>query len=312
MTMVDGPYKPFHMDGYLYDNLKAIAESLRRDWDCVCVMTGREGAGKSVLMQQCAYVVDPTFTVDRIAFTPQQFMDLVKNAEKYQAIIYDEAYFGLSAEGAMTATNRVLKSMLTEVRQKNLFLGIVLPWIFDLSKYVVLNRASFLIHAEVGENLTRGTFRFYDYNRMHTLYLLNVKTRQMNKPAPNFRGRFVNTYVVDEPAYRQKKYEALMAKEMTRRKVADDRHRERLYVLIKYNLEHGMTKTQIAKLFNLSFRAIEMFIEEFEKDIEARLAISKAGGVLFETDAPNLVIPPIRRTRGKSILYKEEQAPPKQ
>ena len=198
-----------YMDGYLLKVYIKARGIITKDWDAIFLVDGTEGGGKSVLAQQGAAALDPTFSIEQIAFTPEEFKNAIINAKKYQAVIYDEAYTGLSSRGTMSDINKTLVSMLAEIRQKNLFVFIVMPTFFDLDRYAAIWRSRGLLHVYTDKGYGRGYFSYYNKDRKKNLYILGKKFYDYRKPRPNFRGRFTNYYVVDEEEYRQKKLKAL-------------------------------------------------------------------------------------------------------
>jgi hypothetical protein len=203
------PSEQLYMDGYLRKVYAKAKKIIKQDWDCVFLVDGTEGGGKSVLAQQGAYEVDPSFHISRIAFTPEEFKTAILNANKYQAVIYDEAYTGLSSRGTMSDINKTLVSMLAEIRQKNLFVFIVMPTFFDLDKYAAIWRSRGLLHVYTDKGYGRGYFSYYNKDRKKNLYILGKKFYDYKKPRPNFRGRFTSYYTVDETEYRARKLKAL-------------------------------------------------------------------------------------------------------
>lgn len=204
----------FYMDGILQQNLDTAKRVITQDWDMVFVVDGPEGSGKSLLAMQMAFYCNPdTNLLDRYAFSAYQFRKVVQQAAKFQAVVYDEAHSGLNARAAMSYINRALVSMLTEIRQKNLFVFIVLPTFFDLDRYVALWRSRALIHVYTKNNFERGYFAFYNSQRKKDLYMLGKKLYSYRQPKPNFIGRFVNTYPLDETKYRKLKRESLVKSE---------------------------------------------------------------------------------------------------
>jgi len=205
----------FYMDGYLRVNFDRAKEVIRKDWDMVIVYDGNEGSGKSVKAMQDAFFCDPTFNIDRIVFTPPDLRKAIMSAKPYQAVLYDEAYTGLSSRATMSMINRSLISMLAEIRQKNLFVFVVMPCFFDLDKYVALWRSRVLIHVYT-KNFQRGYFSFYNVDRKKDLYINGKKYYSYFKPKANFNGRFTNFYPVDEKEYRKKKKNSLLVREKKR------------------------------------------------------------------------------------------------
>ena len=203
----------YYMDGIHKSNLDIAKSVIKKDWDMVFVYDGAEGSGKSVKAMQDAYYCDPTLNVDRITFTPSEFRTAILTAKPYQAVVYDEAYTGMSSRATMSLINRTLISMLAEIRQRNLFVFVVMPCFFDLDKYVALWRARALIHVYTGDAFQRGFFRFYNRTRKKDLYINGKKYYNYNKPDPNFKGRFTNYYTVNEKEYRKKKRNSLLERE---------------------------------------------------------------------------------------------------
>ncbi len=166
-------------------------------------------SGKSVLGLQIAKYIDPTFCLARTCFTAEEFAKVVKNAEKFQAIVFDEAVVGLASRGAMSKTNRVLVSMIAQIRQKNLFVIIIIPSFFDLDKNIALHRSRALIHVSFKENFTRGSFWLYDSFKKTNLHVFGKKTYSYGCTRPSFVGGFNGAYVLDEVEYRKKKLHSL-------------------------------------------------------------------------------------------------------
>lgn len=201
----------YYMDGTHTNNLDLAKKVIKKDWDMLFVYDGYEGSGKSVKAMQDAFYVDPTLTVDRIVFNPDDFKDAVMKAERFQAIVFDEAYGGLNSRSAMGNVNKSIVQMLTVIRERNLFIFIVLPTFFDLDKYVALWRSRALIHVYTGDEFQRGYFKFYNVDRKKSLYVNGKKWYNYAQIKPNYMGRFTNFYVVDEQEYRTKKRETSLS-----------------------------------------------------------------------------------------------------
>ena len=210
--MVKVTKKDYYMDGYLKKNLDIANKAIRKDWDMVILVDGMEGSGKSVMAQQAAYYCDPSFNLKNIVFTPSEFKKEIMTAKKYTSIVYDEAYTGLSSRATMSMINRALVSMLAEIRQRNLFVFVVMPTFFDLDKYVAIWRSRALINLYT-DGFNRGYFKFYSSSRKKELYVNGKKFYNYFKPEPNFRGRFTDFYTVDKEKYKRKKRDSLMDRE---------------------------------------------------------------------------------------------------
>ncbi len=227
VKVFEGTKHEYYLDNYLKSNLDDAKKAVKDDWDMVFMVDGYEGTGKSVFAQQVAYYCDQTFDIDSIPFTPSQFKKAVMGAKEYQAIVYDEAYTGLSSRATMTMINRSLVSMLAEIRQKKLFIIIVMPTFFDLDKYPALWRARALFHV-YSHGFKRGYFLCFDMDRKKDLYILGKKFYNYSKPRCNFRGRFTNHYTVKKEEYLAKKKVSLIAREKAKEEIAMKKEIDRM------------------------------------------------------------------------------------
>jgi len=260
---VQSGVREFYMDGILKSNMDLCVKQVRSDWDMVIAVDGVEGSGKSTLAAQCCAYVDPSFNINRITFTANDFKQAIMDAEKYQAVVFDEGFQGLSSRGAMTEVNRSLVSMLAEIRQKNLFVFIVLPTFFDLDRNIAIWRSRFLIHvyAHKGE---RGRFTFYNRNKKKQLYILGKKLYNYGKPKASFYGRFTNYSPVDNDAYRKKKLEAL--ERYTEKVENKNIHKERLCKLIWYlNHDLNIQQKEMAKAMETTVDSIKGMLRDAKK-----------------------------------------------
>lgn len=204
MVVLDINGYKFYIDGYLKSNLDySIMEVKRRNFDKFVLIFGREGFGKTTLALQMALYCDNTFNIDRICFTPEQFLKAVQKAEKFQAIVFDETMWGLSARAVMTRMNRYLIKIISEMRSKNLFVFMCIPSIFMMDWYVAQHRSNAGIYV-----YKRGCFGSYDYPTKRKLYIEGKKKHSYHVP-PNFRGNFPKCFPVDEKEYEKRKQKAI-------------------------------------------------------------------------------------------------------
>jgi len=247
--IVDGIKRNFYIDDSL---LKSIEKKWKpsvekKDNDRVVLIDGPEGSGKSVLGQQIGIIIDPTLTIDRICMTPIEFREAVLKAKKGNVIIYDEAFTGLSSRGSLTEVNKMLVELMMEMRQKNLFVIIVMPTFFMLDKYVALFRAKGLFHVYL-KNGARGRWVYFNKKSIKLLYLFGKKLYSYKEPKSNARGRFMDGYAVNEEEYRKKKKESLM-KKVRATKSEEYKNQRDICVSILYK-ELGITQTELADLLN--------------------------------------------------------------
>ncbi len=175
---------PFYVaSDILRQQRKAYKVVTEGDQDRVYVIAGRERSGKSTLAQQLAYVLDPNFSLDNIVFTPNQFGARVRRAKKFEAIIYDEAFFGLSSKGSISKENRKLVRIFMECGFKNLFIFVCLPSFFLLEKYIAISRSQALFNVFVSrKNFKLRYYKVYNYKQKTELYLRGKAMMSFARP----------------------------------------------------------------------------------------------------------------------------------
>lgn len=195
----------YYFDGYLIKNLEIIREAVQKKWDGLFYIGGYEGDGKSEFAAQLAFYLDPTYNIDRCVFTPEQFIEAVNKAKPKTAIVYDEAQDVMEST-ARDKSAREIKSMLTRIRKKQLYIFIVAPDFWRINKYLFIHRARAFIRV-YSNGLERGFFEYYNREKKHELKIRGQRYEQLCVP-PNFRGRYTHWFPLDEEAYDSKKEEA--------------------------------------------------------------------------------------------------------
>lgn len=283
MVMVfEGTPEQYSIDGYLHQDLCKMKEQIKNDWDFVCIIDGLEGAGKSLMAQQQAKFVDPTFDLSRIVFNPYEFRKKCLELPKYSAIVFDEAFRGLSSRRSMSSMNVMLNQIFNEVRQRNLFIFIVIPSFFELDKYPAIHRSRYLCHVYTNKG-QRGFFRMYNRECKKILYLrgkegynYNVRFRSptgyAKKLEPSYYGRFVNHYTVDEKAYRQKKQDSMKpSKDEAALGVRESYLRKKIMIMIEYLEGQGFNHLETANILNMDRRELTQFKYTYKKALERQL-----------------------------------------
>jgi ABC-type dipeptide/oligopeptide/nickel transport system ATPase component len=183
---------------------------LKKDRDWVCVIDGEEGVGKSVLAQQIAKYLDPDFNIENIVFNSDDFLKKIKDpkTKKGSCIVLDEAMNAANSRGSLTEVNRSMQGVASEMRQKNLFILMLIPSFFDLDKYFALWRCRALIHLYFTPDDDRH-FVVFPKDQKKLLYLNGKRTYSYVKPKSPFPPfTFPNNYCVNEIEYREKKANA--------------------------------------------------------------------------------------------------------
>ena len=197
-----------YLDGYLKSNLDLAKDRVKLKWDCIGLYVGDEGDGKTTLALNNALYLDPTFNIERICFNPVQFEEAVDKAPPFSAIVYDEAddLGGHWANRLLIAIKRKFK----RIRKKQLFILLVTPTMFDLSKYFIIARTRYLVQVYT-EGLERGYFKFYGKKGKRMLYMRGKKDWDMDAWGCDFKGRFTrlpDNFPIDMDDYELRKDEA--------------------------------------------------------------------------------------------------------
>lgn len=259
LVHIKDPITNIEYEYYLDDVLKKpLDEKVRsalqkKDDDYIICIDGKERQGKSVLGMQIGKYIDPSLSLDRVCFSSDEFRNAVLNAKKNQCVIFDEAYRGYGSSSALSEVNKILRSMMMEMGQKNLFVIIILPTFYLLEKYVALWRTKILIHIS-----KRSYFRCFNTRKKQQLYLNPIGKRfyTYKHVRTTSRGRFYGKYVVDEAEYRKKKSLSFQ-EEFTTTK--NDKFKEQRDNLIRY----------IYKKYKLSIRKLSKEISEYNVHLKS-------------------------------------------
>lgn len=254
----------FYMDERLKKNLdqKVVKQLQKKDKDCVIVIDGKEGSGKSTLAMQIGRYVDPTLNLKRVVFSPEEFRAAVLKANKGECIIYDEAFTGFSSRASLSPVNRVLISLAMQMRQKNLFIIIVLPTIFLLDKYMAIFRTKALLHVYENKG-RRGFFKLYNANKKRVLILKGKKDLSYfhKKLYVRFRGQFYGVFALGGPEveqlYRDKKEKALQASEKSSINPTQVKHMEQRNILLYL----------VRKTMDMPLRKFSEYLSEYGMEI---------------------------------------------
>jgi len=210
----DGTPAQCTMDGYLKDNLIPVKDAvLNKGFDYISVVAGIPGAGKSTLAQQICKFLDPTFTTkDRICFSgggENGLIERTSKAKKGQAFILDESFESLNTKVSRGSDFVRIMNHLQLIRQKGLFILLVLPNFFDLSKGLAIFRTThlFVVYAE---NYKRGTFLAFDRDLKRELYVRGNKFMDYNCVKANFYGSFIKKWIANEELYDKLKLKHLI------------------------------------------------------------------------------------------------------
>lgn len=271
MVIITAGEQKYTIDGYLLANLDNMKkEVIKKNYDGFILVVGREGYGKTTLSMQVAKYCDPTFNLDRVVFTADQFLSAVEKAEKYQAIVFDETMGYLSSRGSMSKFNRALIKVMSEMRSKNLFIFLNIPNLFMMDWYVAQHRTTGLLYV-----YKRGCFASYNYPTKKKLYREGKRFHTYHIP-PNFRGSFVKHFVVDKDDYEKKKQDAINSwVKDSKKELKKPKHLKQRDELIKRCYDDGLlTSEQLGEMMDVKPQSI-INISKYKKDDEEEHGITE-------------------------------------
>lgn len=247
-----GTYPGQRNDGYPISNITlknfefVKLQVLKRNGDfCFCI-DGRVGSGKTTLALQLAKVLDPTFNLSRVAFTPEQFLEILKTANKGEAVFFDEAYV-ISSRFAMSEFNKKVNSIMTQIRSKNLYIFFALPSIFDLDRTLALYRIDCLFHVYKHPSGSKGHYSVFFQDKVKDLYINGKKYYTYGRPKANYNSNFSNCFILDEKDYETKKQNAIVKISIGDKRT--NKWKNQRDVLIKYlNQNFKLKYTEISQV----------------------------------------------------------------
>lgn len=108
-----------------------VLNRIKHNKNFIAVITGSTGSGKSYAALNWAEELDPSFNIDRVVFTPKQFMELINSEtlEKGSVILFDEIGVAMNSKEHMSVVNRALNFFMQTFRHRNWILLMTTPHI---------------------------------------------------------------------------------------------------------------------------------------------------------------------------------------
>lgn len=252
-TKQEKQVRGYYMNGWLKNNLDNVVGFLKKEWDCVGIVSGhgKVRIGKSTLAMQISFylawvlaggrmitneknqvvdLVNPKnpvrFTLDEnVVFSADQLQDratkLYNKYGKNQVILYDEGRQGLDSARAMENINKGMEDFFQECGFMGHVIIIVLPSFFKLHEDYAVARSLFLVDVFHDKNYNRGYFNFYNDRQKEWLYFLGKKrlgvTHKYGSAKENFWGKFYKWMPFDKSKYEALKKEEMQKKALRRR-----------------------------------------------------------------------------------------------
>lgn len=260
----------YYMDGYLRSNLEIVCKRVEKKWDTLLLFDGLEGAGKTTIAKTCgAFVAQRLkreFDSKKVFFDIDDLMHFAQTTRR-QVILWDEAALGGMAQQWATQEQLKLKQLLITCRKYEHVLLFVIPDFTILGRYFSCHRSIALIRVYSPDFITRGYFRFYNFESKRLLYDQEKKGMYYNGIQPSFFGRFTeNAGIMDEEDYEKRKDEAIQKIGQDKEKPDSKDFRKKLYILIDdMHQNHRISYKYIKDLIGFDENLITKSIQYYRK-----------------------------------------------
>lgn len=259
--------------------VRYIKNRIKKKKNFLCLVSGPTGSGKSWACLSIALMLDKTFGPDRILFSLSDLMKLINSGKKYPAGIvamWDEFQIGAGNRDWQSLTNKLLNSLLTTFRHKNIILLINAPY----SDFID-SASKKLLHAE-------WTTKSIDFKNKQTI--LKPFALQYNSSNKKFYPKYLKVkgprgidklkrwridkppkWIIDEYETRKEAFtsklnrsiqdqlEALEGKESTKKAMTE--MQEKVLNLME---KHGDSQ-KVAEILEISPRSIRFHIAQARK-----------------------------------------------
>ena len=288
MVMIGWNEKAFRLSNYWNTNLDAYVKGvMERKTSAVFLFDGRSGLGKTTLSFQtgCAvakkineYMIKkdknrkPKFDLNDVTWTPQDFIEKLRTANKGDIIILDESMI-LSNRSSMSEYNKAVIIMMSLIRSKQIFVFFNVNSIFDLDRNLVLHRADVLLHLYAPDDRfgARGNYFVVPIakGKLKNLYINGKKFYNYSCARPAFRDNFSKFFPFDEKEYESKKQKAIesyFSNKDGKKSPLAQKMRDNVF---KYLInEKKMPQKELATIAQCSERTISRVINNKDVDIK--------------------------------------------
>lgn len=110
-----------------FDILDTVRHRLDTNRNFLAIIAGDTGSGKSFSALKIGELIDKSFTIDNVAFTPSELIALIKSVKPKSVIVMDEAGVSYGARDFMRRENKALGGLFQMFRFKLIALIWTLP-----------------------------------------------------------------------------------------------------------------------------------------------------------------------------------------
>ena len=241
------------------DVAEMIEDRLANKYDARICIDGVTGVGKSTFAQAIAKFLDPNFESWQICFTGKEFREKTSNGKKGQAFMLDESFADMNTSLSKDPDFIATMNHMQLIRQKNLFLILVLPDFFSLSKNLAIFRSRHLF-VPYSQSYSRGDVAVFDREAKRDLYIKGKKFCNYQASQPNFRTDFHTNWLIDEAEYLKRKDQHL--KDQSKPVENEDKAGvNRDIVAACWHINGNITEKDMAKHLNKPVRTVERWVQ---------------------------------------------------
>jgi len=110
-----------------------IRNRVKSNLNFIAIAEGSTGVGKSWAMLSVGYQIDPDFTIDQVAFSFKEVMQILnadwfKTKKGFRVIVFDEPQTDISNRAWQSLTNRLMNYLTSTFRHQNIILLMATPY----------------------------------------------------------------------------------------------------------------------------------------------------------------------------------------
>lgn len=248
--------------------LLTIYEHMKQDYDCMWVIEGDPGSGKSrfalnLLETWYRIILRQKMTPEHIKYISQDYvkwLEAFRTMKPYDMNIFDESCRSLDSLDFMTKVSKDLNKLFNVFRAKRFFSIIVLPNYFRLNKGVREDRLRGLISIQ-----RRGEYKMFSkyglkfvngFNNSRRIKNVNVAFPLHHTKFPDYKGILLDAYMkqknegVDQVL--NEVIDNCKPKEIQKKMTLVDRYKDE----VSKHVEKGKTRLEIAKDMEISIGTV--------------------------------------------------------
>lgn len=194
----------------------------------------------------------------RITFNATSTLSAIRknrsSDKETKAILFDEAFRGMSSKGSLSKENKELVRVLMEMGQSNLVLWIVLPSFFLLELYPAMLRSSALFHVAKDKDGLKRIVRIFNFKKKAQLYQIGLRKGWGYPLKTKERVNFYNKY----PAGDDFEWRYRLKKQLSLREESIDKKEEET----KYKNDRDLLISFLKDKLKLSSRKMSEFLDK--------------------------------------------------